>query len=913
MLQKFRNRINATRFEFTIHVHTLQPWPAGSKAVAIGWQRGKRRRGATSSVLPLPSKDKLGTVVRLNEKFTLTSSLYKVPGADRNSQLGPFKKKCLILAVLETDGRTHATAALGRIVIDLSEFASIDGQELRTFAVACNKSIHAAVGEPHLTVTIRCHWKKAGADMTEDEVASMSTDTTGSGLATNIRDFFSLGKGGKANKRTEQDLKGFAPGQGGDTGMATIGEDEGGEDEGGGIRSRQARISSGDGGASSGKGFQEAEDVDFDSNRGSLEGAGWGAQDLEYDAVGALNLHDDDEFSPAQRQQHSRPAQSPSPHQQQPPPLPLPPQQVPGYSSSMGPSSVRSVGSGAADGAAAPAGPADMAAAGSSSRRWRMEGVDAAGAAGLSRSMEKSSSCSSRPSKTIATQTELADITQVEPQLDDVSSLQDELLMSAAVEFAIYNAQRPLLPGRLPSRSVHAPARRIARTLVCLGRQDGLPFGQLALRQLSACVVAGRSDIRGLATWWSNAVHLRGFLQSLNLALAEAAGEEGGPRHWAAEAFVPRLLQQEKFIFDELVSYVWTHTFVPAVAASRARPANAALAAGVVKRSGQEAALRKWLGALEAVSSQLKGLGREGHTSTLRHQVLLEVMKRMDTLIFHFLITPPSDSNSEGGSSSNAGAGGPLSPGESSAASRDSGSPSHAAAASSQVLHDPLNPNMPMLDDSMLFFQRGVLTFGTGMHLKMACTRFQQWAFGEGGMREIWANLPAQGQSLFPLLRSTSDLLMMPKDLLLEEGIRSDMCENLALPTLVFMLNRFQPDDFSREGIPYEVLGALRQQAGGADVSVPPRLQVEGECTYYSPTDDMAMEKVEVGEEPGLEYDADSEDELDALGGLCGEPSAGLPLPLRFKLLHNLWGAGVPRSRRITIVRAESGASTGLM
>jgi hypothetical protein len=43
--------------------------------------------------------------------------------------------------------------------------------------------------------------------------------------------------------------------------------------------------------------------------------------------------------------------------------------------------------------------------------------------------------------------------------------------MSAAVEFAIYNAQRPLLPGRLPSRSVHAPARRIARTLVCLGRQ----------------------------------------------------------------------------------------------------------------------------------------------------------------------------------------------------------------------------------------------------------------------------------------------------------------------------------------------------------------------------------------------------------------------------------------------------------
>lgn len=95
MLQKFRNRINATRFEFTIHVHTLQPWPAGSKAVAIGWQRGKRRRGATSSVLPLPSKDKLGTVVRLNEKFTLTSSLYKVrctaAGWGEYSNLKPYQ------------------------------------------------------------------------------------------------------------------------------------------------------------------------------------------------------------------------------------------------------------------------------------------------------------------------------------------------------------------------------------------------------------------------------------------------------------------------------------------------------------------------------------------------------------------------------------------------------------------------------------------------------------------------------------------------------------------------------------------------------------------------------------------------------------------------------------------------------
>jgi hypothetical protein len=46
----------------------------------------------------------------------------------------------------------------------------------------------------------------------------------------------------------------------------------------------------------------------------------------------------------------------------------------------------------------------------------------------------------------------------------------------------------------------------------------------------------------------------------------------------------------------------------------------------------------------------------------------------------------------------------------------------------------------------------------------MACTRLQQWAFGDGGLRDIWAQLPEQGQALFRLLKGASDLLLMPKD-----------------------------------------------------------------------------------------------------------------------------------------------------
>jgi hypothetical protein len=43
-MMKIKNRFNATRFDFQLHVHTLQPWPAGNKA--IGAAPGRGRRGA---------------------------------------------------------------------------------------------------------------------------------------------------------------------------------------------------------------------------------------------------------------------------------------------------------------------------------------------------------------------------------------------------------------------------------------------------------------------------------------------------------------------------------------------------------------------------------------------------------------------------------------------------------------------------------------------------------------------------------------------------------------------------------------------------------------------------------------------------------------------------------------------------
>jgi hypothetical protein len=88
-------------------------------------------------------------------------------------------------------------------------------------------------------------------------------------------------------------------------------------------------------------------------------------------------------------------------------------------------------------------------------------------------------------------------------------------------------------------------------------------------------------------------------------------------------------------------------------------------------------------------------------------------------------------------------------------------------------------------------------------------------------------------------------MLMAPKDLLLDPAVRD---ETVALPigTIAYLLSRFAPDEFAPEGVPPRVLAELRAAAAaaGQDPGAPPEVEVEGGTVYYSPTDDMVMEKV---------------------------------------------------------------------
>jgi hypothetical protein len=564
-------------------------------------------------------------------------------------------------------------------------------------------------------------------------------------------------------------------------------------------------------------------------------------------------------------------------------------------------------------------------------------------------------------------------------------AMHDELLTSAAIEFAVLSAARP--SSRASPRAIHAPARRVARTVVCLGRADGLPLGALALRHVRGAAARARrsSDPSELAFWWSNACHLRGFLQSLSLAAAAAqAGGGGGggggggdapPGHWAAEALVPALLAQERLLFAEVAESAWSGALLPAVAA-RARAADRrSRAASPVADDGGAAALRRWADCLGEAARGLRALGGGGgHLPRLRALVLREVLRRVDALLAcHLLLPlPPRDGEAAPAAAAAAAATtaasaaaaaalargwrlGSLRP-RSAAAAASAGPPAAAAAATSggavvdgATMPPPLSPAMlpwPTTTAS------AALTPLTGLALRAAADRLQQWALapddgGDGDGPGGGLGSEHEGAPLFPLMRGVADLLLLEPPMLRDPDARRAVLNALPADVAAAVAARYAPvvvvddDDKGKDGAAAgdaptaAALQALRREAsasaaaaGGGGGGAPLAASLWPPApAYASPSDDDVMASVEAGDEPGLEYDEDSEAELGALerltqgggggggGGAAGEEEeeeeAGWPLAaaaqpgpvLRFRLLHNLWCAGVPRA-----VRREGGA-----
>ncbi len=60
---------------------------------------------------------------------------------------------------------------------------------------------------------------------------------------------------------------------------------------------------------------------------------------------------------------------------------------------------------------------------------------------------------------------------------------------------------------------------------------------------------------------------------------------------------------------------------------------------GISRRAQQEAAMRRWLLALDAVNAHISLLGTDGHARVLQAHLLLDCLRRADKLLFHSLVS----------------------------------------------------------------------------------------------------------------------------------------------------------------------------------------------------------------------------------------------------------------------------------
>ncbi|KFM27322.1 hypothetical protein F751_4592 [Auxenochlorella protothecoides] len=189
------------------------------------------------------------------------------------------------------------------------------------------------------------------------------------------------------------------------------------------------------------------------------------------------------------------------------------------------------------------------------------------------------------------------------------------------------------------------------------------------------------------------------------------------------------------------------------------------------------------------------------------------------------------------------------------------------------------------LDPALLPFPRcGALTCGTGVALKLTASALAGWA-GEAG-------LGRRGDEHFPGLRAAANLLMMPKEALLDAGTRAELAPGLSSETLLALLSRYTPDDLAEDRLPAGLLESLEEPdtpstARSAVSGGKPDVLLAPDSAGYEAQ--AASELLDQGlvEPLSLNMDEESDEDLQTLEH-TGR-GTGLPAPRRFAALRDIW------------------------
>ncbi|KAK7316121.1 hypothetical protein VNO77_34852 [Canavalia gladiata] len=416
--------------------------------------------------------------------------------------------------------------------------------------------------------------------------------------------------------------------------------------------------------------------------------------------------------------------------------------------------------------------------------------------------------------------------------------LEGELREAAAIEAALYSVVAE--HGSSMSK-VHAPARRLSRLYfhACKENLQERKAGA-AKSSVSGLVLVTKAcgnDVPRLTFWLSNTIVLRAIISqnTKDLIPSNPAGSSrrrktegeryskittsirlkglytgkhentelgyGGFGNWDdPQVFMLALQKVEAWIFSRIIESIWWQTLTPHMQpvntnltdkemGSASRKSYRRITSSCDEEQGN-LSLYIWKNAFREVCERLcpirAGENECGCLPMLPRLIMEQCVARLDVAMFNAILRESAD----------------------------------------EIPTDPVSDAIS--DPKVLPIPPGKSSFGAGAQLKTVIGNWSRWLTDLFGMDDDDSfedkantdnNDERQNTSFksFSLLNALSDLLMLPKDMLLSASIRNEVCPMFSAPLIKKILDNFVPDEFCLDPVPSNVFDALDSENGMKD------------------------------------------------------------------------------------------------
>ncbi|KAJ4961168.1 hypothetical protein NE237_021078 [Protea cynaroides] len=412
-----------------------------------------------------------------------------------------------------------------------------------------------------------------------------------------------------------------------------------------------------------------------------------------------------------------------------------------------------------------------------------------------------------------------------------IERLEGELREAAAIEIGLYSV---VAEHGSSASKVHAPARRLSRLYFhALRKWSPERIASAARSAVSGLVLVAKAcgnDVPRLTFWLSNSIVLRAVISQtidesqLPISAGDHLENNGGikknnqissPVTWKESSpntrekkvslsgsfdyledlhtFTAALEKFESWIFSRIIESVWWQTLTPHMHSTAGNASYKNLSASSRKSYGSRSSLgdlelgnfslELWKKAFKDACERLCPVRAGGHQCgclpVLSRLVMEQCVARLDVAMFNAIL-------------------------------RDSGD---------ELPTDPVSD--PISDSKVLPIPAGKASFGAGAQLKNAIGNWSRWLTDLFGIDDD--DLPEGENELddgnrqeyktsfksFNLLYALSDLMMLPKDMLLDSAIRKELYPTFGAPLIRRILNSFVPDEFCPDPIPEALFEAL--------------------------------------------------------------------------------------------------------